>query len=38
MEAIVMILVLIAGLAALGSIALRWGVDSRPQIADDHAR
>ena len=38
MESILVILVLIAGLAALGSVSLRWGVDSRPQIADDHAR
>jgi hypothetical protein len=38
MEVIVMIIVLIAGLVALDSSSLRWGADSRPQIADDHAR
>ncbi len=38
MEAIVMILVLIVGLAALDGTSLRWGADSRPQITDDHAR
>jgi nitrogen fixation-related uncharacterized protein len=38
MEALVMILVLIVGLAALAGTSLRWGVDSRPMIADDHAR
>jgi hypothetical protein len=38
MELIVMIIVLIVGLAALDGSSLRWGVDSRPPIADDHAR
>jgi hypothetical protein len=38
MEAIVMILVLIVGLVALDWASLRWGSDSRPQMADDHAR
>ncbi len=38
MEAIVMILVLVAGLAALDVAALRWGVDTRPQMTDDHVR
>ena len=38
MEVIVMIIVLIAGLVALDGSSLRWGTDSRPQIADDHAR
>jgi hypothetical protein len=38
MEAIVMIIVLIAGLVALDGFSVRWGADSRPQIADDHAR
>jgi hypothetical protein len=38
MEFIVMIIVLIVALAALDGSSLRWGADSRPQIADDHAR
>ena len=38
MEAIVMILVLIAGLAALGVASTSWGTDSRPAYPDDHAR
>ena len=28
--------VVIAALAALGYAALRWGVDSRPEIGDGH--
>lgn len=38
MEAIVMVLILIIGLAALGVSSLRWGVDSRPAMTDDHIR
>lgn len=38
MEPIVMVIVLIVGLVALDWASLRWGADSRPQIADDHAR
>lgn len=38
MEAIVMALILIIGLAALGASSIRWGVDSRPAMTDDHAR
>ena len=38
MEAIVMVLILIVGLAVLGASSIRWGVDSRPAMTDDHAR
>ena len=38
METIVMILILIAGLAALGVASTSWGTDSRPAYPDDHAR
>ena len=38
MEALVMAMVLITGLAALGATSIRWGVDSRPQMPDDHTR
>ena len=38
MEAIVMLLVLVIGLGSLDLGALRWGVDSRDPIADDHRR
>lgn len=38
MEATVLILVMIIGLAALGGASLRWGVDSREQYPDDHTR
>lgn len=37
MEAIVMV-ILIIGLATLGASSLRWGVDSRPAMTDDHIR
>ena len=38
MEAIVMLLVVVIGLALLDVAALRWGVDSRDPIADDRRR
>ena len=38
MEVLVMILVLVAGLAALDIASLRWGVDTRPRMTDDHIR
>lgn len=38
MEAIVMVLILIIGLMILGASSLRWGVDSRPAMPDDHTR
>ena len=33
-----LVLVMIVGLAALGAASLIWGVDSRQQYPDDHAR
>lgn len=38
MEVLVMAMVLITGLAALGATSIRRGVDSRPQMPDDHTR
>jgi hypothetical protein len=38
MEALVMVLVLIAGLIALDVASLRWGTDSRDPLPDDHRR
>jgi hypothetical protein len=38
MEAIVVLLTLIAGLAAFDVAALRWGADSRELLPDDHHR
>ena len=38
MEAIVMFLVLVIGFIALDFGSSLWGVDSRDQIADTHAR
>jgi nitrogen fixation-related uncharacterized protein len=38
MEAIIMMIVLIAGLASLGAAALLWGTDSRDPMPDDHRR
>lgn len=38
MEVLGMVLILISGLAILGASSLRWGVDSRPAMPDDHAR
>lgn len=38
MEAIVMVLILIIGLSAFGISSVRWGVDSRPAMTDDHTR
>ena len=38
MEAIVMVVAFVAGLIALGATSVRWGVDSRPQLPDDHTR
>lgn len=38
MEAVVMVLILIVGLAGLGVASIRWGVDSRPCMPDDHTR
>ena len=38
MEAIVMFLVLVIGFVVLGLGALRFGIDSRDQLPDTHAR
>jgi hypothetical protein len=38
MEAIVMFLAVIIGLIGLDLAALRWGVDSRSSLQDDHHR
>lgn len=38
MEAIMLILVVIIGLAALDVASQLWGADSREQYQDDHAR
>ena len=38
MEATMLALVMIVGLAALGWASLNWGVDSREPYPDDHTR
>ena len=38
MEAFFIIIAAVAALAAFDIAALRWGVDSRPTIGDDHRR
>lgn len=38
MEAMMLILAVIVGLAAFGGASITWGADSRERIADDHAR
>lgn len=38
MEALVMIVALIAGLLALDLASWQWGTDSRGMLPDDHAR
>jgi hypothetical protein len=38
MEAIATFVTLITVIVALDLVAWRWGVDSRPTIADDHSR
>lgn len=38
MEIFVILIVLVIGLVAFDGAALRFGADSRPPIADDHAR
>ena len=38
MEAIVAIVVVVVALLGFDLAALRWGADSRPGMADDHAR
>ena len=38
MDAILVVSTIVAALVALDLAALRWGVDSRPTIGDDHRR
>ena len=38
MDTIFVLAVAVLGLVALDLAALRWGVDSRPTIGDDHQR
>jgi hypothetical protein len=38
MDLLLALLILITSLAALGYAALRWGVDTRPCLPDDHRR
>jgi nitrogen fixation-related uncharacterized protein len=38
MEATILFLISMFGLVALGGAAIIWGVDSRDQYPDDHAR
>jgi nitrogen fixation-related uncharacterized protein len=38
MEAMMLILVTIVGLAVLGGASVTWGADTREQYPDDHAR
>ncbi len=38
MEALFILSVLIVSLALVGAAALRWGVDSRDALLDDHHR
>ena len=38
MEAVMMFLITIVGLAILGGASVHWGADSREQYRDDHAR
>lgn len=38
MELIAILIIVVLGLVAFDGAALRFGADSRPQMADDHAR
>jgi nitrogen fixation-related uncharacterized protein len=38
MEAMMLFIIPVLGLVALGAAALTWGVDTRDQYRDDHAR
>ena len=38
MEAMLLFLIMIVGLAVLGGASLIWGVDSREPYSDDHTR
>jgi nitrogen fixation-related uncharacterized protein len=38
MDAIMILAAILVGLVGLDVAALRWGVDTRESVADDHAR
>jgi len=38
MDAVIMLIAILIGLVGLDVAALRWGVDSRESVADDHTR
>jgi nitrogen fixation-related uncharacterized protein len=38
MEAMILLVVMIVGLAVLGAASIAWGVDSREPYPDDHTR
>jgi nitrogen fixation-related uncharacterized protein len=38
MEALIIIIVIVASLVGLDLAAMSWGVDSRESVGDDHAR
>jgi nitrogen fixation-related uncharacterized protein len=38
MDAIMIVAAILVGLVGLDLAALRWGVDTRESVADDHAR
>jgi hypothetical protein len=38
MDAVIMIIAILVGLIGFDVAALRWGVDSRESVTDDHAR
>jgi hypothetical protein len=38
MEALIVFIVIIASLVGLDVAAVKWGVDSRPSLRDDHNR
>jgi hypothetical protein len=38
MEAIVMLVIIVAGLAMLDGASAAWGTDSRQDVGDDHRR
>jgi nitrogen fixation-related uncharacterized protein len=38
MDALIILAAILVGLVGLDVAALRWGVDTRESVADDHAR
>jgi len=38
MDLLLITLIIITGLVALAMAAVRWGVDTRPSLPDDHRR